>query len=129
MRKEFKMNQKIKDLLSTVDVLNTLHGGVSEPFLSISEYNDGQQLRVRVPGIEKEDLEAEVNNNVLTIYFVIPIRSSHQEVRMPRIVYNEKIPYFIDVNAIKASYEGNELVVRMPYNELSNGYSKKIKAA
>jgi hypothetical protein len=42
-------------------------------------------------------------------------------------VYRQKIPYFIEINGIKATYEENELVVRLPFNELSNGYNRKIQ--
>jgi len=115
------------DLMTSVDVLNTLHGGVSEPFVSFREHTDGREIRVRVPGITKEAMQAEINNNELYIYYLIPVFSSAKLIHLPQVVYSQKIPYFIEVNGIKATYEENELVVRLPFNERSNGHNRKIQ--
>jgi HSP20 family molecular chaperone IbpA len=121
------MMKKFKDLLTSVDVLNTLHGGVSEPFLSIRENAEGREMRVRVPGVDKGSLQVEIINNQLSVFYFIPIVSSEKLVQMPQVVYNQPIPYFVEVSKIKATYNENELVVDLPFNELSNGYNRKIK--
>ena len=119
--------KKFKDLLTSVDVLNTLHGGVSEPFLSLKENAEGREMRVRVPGVNREALQVEIINNQLSVFYFIPILSNDKLVQMPQIVYNQPIPYFVEVTKIKATYTENELVVDLPFNELSNGYNRKIK--
>ncbi|MBL7840016.1 MAG: Hsp20/alpha crystallin family protein [Cyclobacteriaceae bacterium] len=124
-----KKNKKFKDLLTSVDILNTLSGGVSEPFVSIREEADRHEVRVRVPGINKETLQAEVHNNELIIFYMIPMESDGKAVQLPQIIYNNAIPYFIEINGIQAHYEDNELVVELPFNEFSNGYNKTIKAS
>jgi len=121
------MIKGFNDLMTSVDVLNTMHGGVSEPFISFREQPNGREIRVRVPGIIKEAMKAEINNNELFVYYLIPVSSSGKLIQLPQVVYNQKIPYFIEVNGIKATYEENELVVRLPFNELSNGYNRKIE--
>jgi len=113
--------------MTSVDVLNTMHGGVSEPFISFREQPNGREIRVRVPGIIREAMQAEINNNELFVYYLIPVSSSGKLVHLPQVVYSQKIPYFVEVNGIKATYEENELVVRLPFNELSNGYNRKIE--
>jgi HSP20 family molecular chaperone IbpA len=120
--------KKFKDLLTSVDILNTLSGGVSEPFVSMREEADRHEVRVRVPGIDKECLQAEVHNNELIIFYMIPLESNGKEVQLPQIIYNNAIPYFVKINSIQAHYENNELVVELPFNEFSSGYNKKIKA-
>jgi HSP20 family molecular chaperone IbpA len=124
-----KKKKKFKDLLTSVDILNTLSGGVSEPSVSMREEADRHEVRVRVPGIDKEYLQAEVHNNELIIFYMIPLESNGKEVQLPQIIYNNAIPYFVKINNIQAHYEDNMLVVELPFNELSSGYNKKIKAS
>jgi HSP20 family molecular chaperone IbpA len=121
------MIKQFKDLIVSVDLLNTLNGGVSEPFLSFREVPNGRELRVRVPGINREAMQVEINNNELSVYYLIPIESSGELIHMPQLVYSQKIPYFIEVKGIRASYDENELVVKLPFNERSSGYHRRIK--
>jgi len=126
-KEKCNMIEGFNDLMTSVDVLNTMHGGVSEPFVSFREQPAGREIHVRVPGIIKEAMQAEINNNELFVYYLIPVSSSGKLIQLPQVVYSLKIPYFIEVNGIKATYEANELVVRLPFNERSNGYSRKIQ--
>ena len=121
------MKTKFNDLITSVDILNTVHGGVSEPFLSIRELSGGREMRVRVPGVEKEALKLEIVNNQLSVFYLIPIYSAGRLMHLPQVIYNQPIPYFIDANKIEGTYEENELVVVLPFNELSGGYKRKIK--
>lgn len=121
------MKTKFKDLITSVDVLNTLHGGVSEPFLSMKEMSDSREVRVRVPGVEKEALQVEIVNNQLSVFYFIPVYSDGKLVQLPQVIYNQPIPYFVEVSKIKASFEENQLRVQLPFNELSDGYNRKIK--
>lgn len=122
------MNKQTKELLTSVDVLNTLHGGVSEPSVSVSENSRARVIRVRVPGIEKEELQTEVHNNEITLYYMIPVESATKVIRMPRVIYSQPIPYFVEVKKIHASFEERDLVIHMPFNGLYNGYHRKITA-
>lgn len=124
--KEAKMNNKFKHLLTTVDLLNTLNGGVSEPYLSFRERPDGRELRVRVPGVSKELLQVEVHENELSVYYHIPMETSGKKVFLPKEVTKQTLPYFIEITGIHAAYENNELVINLPYNELSNGYRRNV---
>jgi HSP20 family molecular chaperone IbpA len=121
-----KMNNKFQHLLTTVDLLNTLNGGVSEPYVSFREHPDGRQLRVRIPGVSKEMLHVEIQDNQLNVFYHIPMETSGRQVFLPKEVVRQTLPYFVQIPAIQATYEGNELVVDLPYNELSNGYNRKI---
>lgn len=120
------MKEQCRKLLTTVDLLNTLNGGVSEPYLSHVDQPDGRELRVRVPGVSKEMLQVEINNNLLTIVYHIPVDSSGKRIYLPREVIKQPLPYYIEIPGVHALYEDNELVVKLPYNELSNGYNRKI---
>jgi HSP20 family molecular chaperone IbpA len=120
------MNNKLKHLLTTVDLLNTLNGGVSEPFVSFREEPGGREIRVRVPGVSKELLQVEITNNQLSVYYHIPMETSGKKVFLPKEVTQQTLPYFIEIPGIAATYEENELVVKLPYNQLSNGYNRKV---
>lgn len=120
------MNNKFKHLLTTVDLLNTLNGGVSQPYLAFREEPEGRELRVRVPGVSKEMLHVEINNNQLSVFYHIPMESAGQQVYLPKEVVKQTLPYFIEITGIHATYEENELVVKLPFNELSNGYNRKV---
>ncbi|MFD0999779.1 hypothetical protein ACFQ21_10690 [Ohtaekwangia kribbensis] len=121
------MKKKFQDLLTSVDVLNTLHGGISEPVVTLRQQSGGREVRVRVPGISRDSMQVEIHNNVLSVFYLIPIESEGKKINMPVVVYNKTIPYFIDISAIKADFEENELIVQLPYNELSSGYNRKIQ--
>jgi HSP20 family molecular chaperone IbpA len=120
------MQNKFKHLLTTVDLLNTLNGGVSEPYLSFREEPTGRELRVRVPGVSKEMLQVEIKDDQLIVLYNIPMETSGRKVFLPKEVTKQTLPYFIEITGINAAYEGNELVVKLPYNELSNGYNRKV---
>jgi HSP20 family molecular chaperone IbpA len=121
-----RVMNKFRHLLTTVDLLNTLNGGVSEPYVSFREDSDGRELRVRVPGVSKEMLQVEINGNQLAIFYLIPMESSGKQMFLPKEVTKQTIPYFIEIAGINAAYEENELVVKLPFNELSNGYNRKV---
>lgn len=122
-----KRKNSFSDMITSVDVLNTLHGGVSEPNVEFRQHDDRNEIHVYVPGINKENILIEIDKNVLTIFYSISIRSGSLIIPMPRIVYSKNIPYFINITKISAQTEGDGLVVTMPFNRLANGYYRNIK--
>lgn len=114
------------DMITSIDVLNTLHGGVSEPWVDLQQFDDRREIHVFVPGIEKESIEIEINKNVLTIFYTIPVVSGEIKIPMPRVVYSKNIPYFVDIAKISAQSKENSLVVTLPFNEMANGYHRNI---
>lgn len=120
------MNNKFKNLLTTVDLLNTINGGVSEPYTSFREQPLAQELRVRVPGVSKEMLQVEIKENQLQVFYLIPIELAGNKIFLPKEVTRQTIPYFIEIKGIHATYEDNELVVNLPFNELPNGYNRRV---
>lgn len=116
------------DLITSIDVLNTVNGGVSEPQLNLIHYEDYREIHIKVPGIRLDDIHVEVHNNNLSIFYLINIISDERMVQLPRFIYNRNVPYYIDISKIKAYLENEELVVKLPFNKLANGYHKEIKA-
>ena len=116
------------DLITSIDVLNTVNGGVSEPQLGLNHFEDYREIRLKVPGIKSEDIRVEIHNNNLSIFFVINIVCNDRLVQLPRFVYNRNVPYYIDISKITAVLDCHALVITMPFNRLANGYHKEIKA-
>jgi HSP20 family molecular chaperone IbpA len=115
------------NLLSSVDVMNTLNGGRTEPRIQLKQHDGFREIRVKIPGIAPEKIEVEVNNNRVSIFYEMNIVSGDKVIVLPYSVYNKEQPYFIDVSKIIAEIENDELVVRLPFNRLANGYHRKIR--
>jgi HSP20 family molecular chaperone IbpA len=114
------------ELLYSIDVLNTLNGGMSEPMVDLQQHENYREIKCAVPGLQEGELQVEIHNNFLSIYYKFSIESDGKEVQIPRVVYYKPIPYFIDVTKISATTEDRFLHVVLPFNELANGYHKKI---
>lgn len=120
------MDRQYLNILTSVDVLNTLHGGISEPQVFLNELDRSREIKIRVPSIAPESIQVEVNNNNLFIYYTLNINSGGKNIRLPYTLYNHALPYFIDIDKIHSGVEGEALVVKLPFNTLANGYHKKI---
>jgi HSP20 family molecular chaperone IbpA len=114
------------ELLYSIDGLNTLNGGMSEPIVDLQQHENYREIKCAVPGLQEGALQVEIHNNFLSIYYKLSIESDGKEVQIPRVVYYKPIPYFIDVKKISATTEDRFLHVILPFNELANGYHKKI---
>ena len=134
-----------------------MNGGVSEPQLNLGHFEDYREIRLKVPGINLDDIRVEIHNNNLLIFYLINIICSEKLIPLPRFVYNRNVPYYIDIRAslktyflsphpypsplgegqkeflempiskINARLEEEELIVNLPYNHLANGYHKDIR--
>lgn len=114
------------ELLASIDVLNTLNGGVSEPQMILKQFQDHREIRLKVPGVKEENMKVEIHNNVLSVFYNFDLQSDSLPIHVPKIVYNKPIPYFVDAARITASYESGFLIVTLPYNEMAEGYHRKI---
>jgi|GEM_PF-484253 len=114
------------ELLASIDVINTLSGGVSEPQMTLKQFQDHREVRVKVAGINEEDLKVEIHNNMLSVFYNFHIQSDGMPIVMPKVVYNKPIPYFVDATRITASHENGFLIVTLPFNEMAEGYHRKV---
>ena len=115
------------NLITSVDVMNTLNGGRTEPVVKLTQFTNSREVRVKVPGIDPEKIEVEITENRVVIFYMISVKSAGKEVAIPYSVYNKQQPYFVDVSKIGAQIEDGELVVTLPYNQLANGYHRRVK--
>jgi hypothetical protein len=115
------MKREFKGLTTSLDILNTVHGGISEHYVSHRENEGGREVHVKIPGVNKDLVHAEIiNNNQLSVFYLIPVVSSGVLMHLPRVVFHEVVPDVIDVLNIKAAWEQNNFVVRLPFNQQPN---------
>ncbi len=114
------------ELLTSIDMINTLSGGISQPIIRFQQFETYRQVNIRIPSIELDNIKIEIQNNLLIIYYLIPLMSQHQQHNYPKVIYNKAIPYFVDREGITASVIESELAVRLPFNELAGGFKKSI---
>jgi HSP20 family molecular chaperone IbpA len=114
------------ELLASINVLNTLNGGLSEPQMKLKQFSDHREIRVKVPGVKEEHLRAEIHNNVLSVFYTIAIQSAGMRIEVPKVLYSKQIPYFVDADKISASFENDLFRVTLPFNSLAKGYHRNI---
>jgi hypothetical protein len=117
------------ELLTSIDMINTLSGGIAEPQIKLQEFKTYRQINAHIPSIKLDAVKIEILNNVLMIYYFIPLTSQNENHNYPKVIYNKAIPYFVDRDGIEASIEENDVVLRLPFNELAGGFKKQIPIA
>lgn len=121
MKPNYKIDQK---LLSHIDAMNTVGGGMAAPQLNYQKEKEGYMLTVGVPGTSVGNLQAEVVNNFLFIYQAI--NTEGETAPNSRIIGKIPINFDIDIPNISAFFEENTLMVSLPFNNLKGGYRKKL---
>ena len=121
-----KPNSFISTLAATADVVNTISGGISQPSVEVFELPSLYKIEVRVPGVAPDHLRVDIDKGLLLVTHVIDIESFGDRVAsFPRVVFTKAIPNNVYIEKITASYENGRVVVKMPFNEQTNG-SKNI---
>jgi hypothetical protein len=116
-----------QELITSIDAMNTMSGGVAEPMVKSRDYSSFRQISIRIPSISLESVKIEINNNQLVIYYMTSLDIQGKLMQFPKSLYNKSIPYFVDADNISATEEGASLIVRLPFNKLSNGRHRDIK--
>lgn len=114
------------EIIQSIDITNTLNGGVSQPMVKLSQHSKYRQIELKVPGMAEENIHVKINNNQLVVYFEHAVKSRNETIYIPHIVYNKPIPYFVDAKNISAQYQEGILIIQLPFNELANGYNRDI---
>jgi HSP20 family protein len=97
----------------------------SLPSVNIKEDNDGFEVEMAVPGLEREDIKIELNNNVLTISSEKKINNetedgqqfSRHEFSYQSFCRSFTLPDTIENEKISANYKNGILSVSIPKKE------------
>jgi HSP20 family molecular chaperone IbpA len=114
------------ELLASIDVLNTLGGGLSQPQMKLKQFSNHREIRLKVPGVKEENLHVEIHNNVLSVFYTIFIQSNLELIEVPKVIYNKQIPYFVDAEKISASFKDELFTVTLPFNSMAQGYHRSV---
>ncbi|MFS8636977.1 MAG: Hsp20/alpha crystallin family protein [Gemmatimonadota bacterium] len=125
----------IRDMREQMDALlrATLRGpdgyvAEFEPAVDITERDDALVLTAELPGMRREDIEVELDNNVLTIRG--EKKEEREEKGEERYLYERRfgsfsrsftLPRTVDPDRISARYERGVLTVTLPKLEESKG--------
>ena len=135
------MESKLKiprEMLMTIDFINTVNGGMSEPSIKLDKGSDGFEVVVKIPGIEVEDLQLEVvkgkrNSNNLKLFHLLPIFSQEnlpdeEQWKTIRFINTFVIPDGVDIDNISARYDDShrQLVLFLPFGDEQGDYHRKV---
>jgi HSP20 family molecular chaperone IbpA len=117
---------KIKSLAQMASIFAAVNGGIISTLKKVEKLDDGLKLQIHLPGIRVDAIKAEIRDNILTVQYFIEMNTEKIRSKIGNIVYNQTLPYFIDVNRVSANFIDSKLDITLPFNELANGYNNEI---
>ncbi len=124
---DMKINKNItKHLARTADVLNTIHGGMSQTTINLKVFENEWLIRVKTPGVDLENLKLEVLDNHLYIHQMMGIENMGDQ-KAPYVVAMIPLTRQINVEAISATFENGHTLIKLPFDEMINGYERQIE--
>lgn len=120
----------VNNMLVTADLLNTINGGMSMPSHTLRKEDDHYELELVAPGVSAENLRIEIHNRFLSVFhymsYVAPDHTMADQ-GAPNIIHLMPIPFDVELEGIRASYENNRLLIIMPFNEMAEGYHRSVE--
>ena len=104
-------------------VMNTIGGGMAMPKVRFKAYDDHYLFRLRVPGVDPNNFNIEIDHQNLFIYQQIHF---DDELEIPHLVRRLIIPAEVNYRNITAEYHQGLITIKLPFNELANGYHRDI---
>src|SRR5690606_24571904 len=93
---------------------NTIGGGVSQPAVRMEKRKTGALLRVQLPGVEPEQWQVVVDKNTLVV-MALHQKEDSPAMQMPLFHQNFVLPLQANLSQMKATFEGRELRVSIPF--------------
>ena len=99
--------------------MNFLNRSHSVPSVNSVENNDSFEIDLAVPGMKKEDLTIELNDNVLVISSETSNTMENDKMRLNEFNFSSfqrsfRVPDSVDLDKIKASYKNGILKIKLP---------------
>ncbi|XOV92572.1 MAG: Hsp20/alpha crystallin family protein [Bacteroidota bacterium] len=114
-----------RHLAMTADVLNTINGGMSQTTINLKVLEHEWLVKVTTPGVELENLRLEVLDNHLYIHQMMEIEHDGPE-KAPYVIAMIPLTRQINVEAISATFENGYTLIKLPFDEMVNGYERQI---
>jgi len=144
MMTQFDPFREFRNLQKSMEMMNRLFTAVEEgenraavdfvPAVNTREADDAYYVEVDLPGVKKEDLSIDVNDNVLTISGERKVEEERQEDEFYRVesFYGTfersfTLPEDVEVDGIEAEARDGVLTVRIPKAQIVEKAPKKIE--
>lgn len=115
------------------DLMNTLNGGVAEPSIRFATKLDHDEISLKVPGVEMDDIELEIAGGNLLVYHFVSIFKPDERVegvqKAIRLIAQFPIPNYVIQESIEAVYndESRVLSLILPKDAGKQNLSKKVQ--
>ena len=120
----------VRGILRSADIMNTMNGGMSQPAVKMQKKDDHYLITASVPGVDHSLLKVEVVDKHVLLYHTLQMGSGDdQALNIPRVLASFPISSDIDYEKITANLQDERLNVKLPFNELSNGYYRSIRVS
>ncbi|WP_019948178.1 Hsp20/alpha crystallin family protein [Hymenobacter aerophilus] len=104
----------IRNIAPQLDLLNTLGGGIAQARLRVDKREKGVIIRVALPSVKPQNFHVVLNENTLTVYAEFR-HTPDDKLAAPLFSRTLSLPGGLNASRIDAVFEGEELLVRIPY--------------
>lgn len=115
----------IKNLATTAQLVTGINGGMAQPHVRLEKSDSRWVERMKVPGVSIESIRIEVKEGFLFVFQNLQVEASDME--LPYMIEMLNLTSQIDQDQIYAEYEGGEIVIHMPFDELASGFERDIE--
>ncbi|MFT6882731.1 MAG: HSP20 family molecular chaperone IbpA [Marinoscillum sp.] len=116
----------IKNLAHTAEIINTINGGMSEPYIGIDKSPEQWTVNVKVPGMNPDRLRIEVRNLELSLFHMISEGNS-SDIELPYLLASIQLTSSVDIDNILAEYERGQLSIHLPLDESTDGFEREVE--
>lgn len=119
-----EMNQLFEDFFGRMPTRKMFSEGFWAPLMDIEETKDDILVKAELPGMKKEEVKIQINNDVLSITGERKREEETREKTYHRIerAYGKfqrmiRLPTEVDASKVKATFENGVLTIRLPKSE------------
>ncbi len=118
--------KEVKQILTTANILNTLHGGMIEPQIQVKRDTKNYHVKVTVPGVSEDKLKVEIVDKNLIVSHEMEFETTEGALVVPHVIAVCPLSLNIDHEKISADYEHGVLHVMLPLSDFTSGYRREI---
>ena len=117
---DLMQNKKaFREFVKQVEVANTVNGGIAQTAFNIHNVGNDILVEVSNASVSPDAFTFTINGDQLIINVMHHEKGAEGKVLQsyPLFLRIVKIPYFVDINKIEASYEQGIFKILLPYNK------------
>lgn len=118
----------VRSVLKTSDIMNTLNGGMSQPVTKLVRNADHYLITLRVPGVDLDSVKVEIVDKHVIFHHVINFNDlDESNLNIPHVLATFPLTADVDYNNISATRKDGRVLVKLPFNELTNGFHREVE--